>query len=265
MKLLSPVNLGSIELRNRVVMAPLTRMRSSERGVIGELAAEYYAQRASAGLIISEATQISLHGKGYPGTPGIYEETQVTAWQKVTNAVHQNGGKMVLQLWHVGRISHSSHHPEDGLPVAPSPISPSGKVFTASWGQEDYEVPRAIELSEIPALLGTYKRAAQLAKVAGFDGVEVHAANGYLLDQFLQDGSNRRTDQYGGSIDNRCRLLMEVLDAVVAVWGSSSVGVRLSPYGTFNDMSDSDPIALFTHLIGKLNDFNLAYLHLIEP
>lgn len=265
MKLLTPATLGKIQISNRVVMAPLTRMRSDESGVLSPLATEYYQQRASAGLIITEATQISPIGKGYPGTPGIHSAEQVTAWKKVTQAVHEKDGKIVLQLWHVGRISHTSHHPEDGLPVAPSAIAPSGKVYTAQWQLADYETPRAIEISEISTLIDTFKQAATFAKEAGFDGVEVHAANGYLLDQFLQDGSNQRTDAYGGSIENRCKLLFEVLNAVTQVWDSECVGVRISPYGTFNDMSDSDPVALFTYLIGQLNTLNLSYLHLIEP
>ncbi|MDE2056778.1 MAG: alkene reductase [Betaproteobacteria bacterium] len=265
MKLLTPVKLGSLELNNRVVMAPLTRMRSAAGDVPGPLAAEYYAQRASAGLIITEATQISPLGKGYPGTPGIYSEEQIQGWQKVTSAIHAKGGKVVMQLWHVGRISHTSHHPDEGLPVAPSAIAPSGQVFTAQWGQEPYETPRALTAEDIKTLIGQYRQAAENAKRAGFDGVEVHAANGYLLDQFLQNGTNKREDQYGGSIENRCRLLMEVLHEVIAVWGSDKVGVRLSPYGEFNDMSDSDPIALFNGVIDRINPLHLAYLHLIEP
>jgi N-ethylmaleimide reductase len=265
MKLLTSVQLGALTLKNRVVMAPLTRMRASEQDVPGELAAEYYSQRASAGLIISEATQISNLGKGYPATPGIYSEAQVKGWQKVTDAVHAKDGKMVCQLWHVGRISHSSLHPDEGLPVAPSAIAPSGKVYTASWTLADYETPRAMTLDEIPSLIADYVHAAQQAKAAGFDGVEVHGANGYLLDQFLHDGSNHRPDQYGGSFENRSRLLLEVLTAVIAVWGAERVGVRLSPYGTFNDMSDQDTLGLFTYLIKKLNSMGLAYLHLIEP
>ncbi|MDN3988738.1 alkene reductase [Zwartia vadi] len=265
MKLFTPLQLGALSLNNRVVMAPLTRMRASEGDVPGELAAEYYSQRASAGLIISEAAQISTLGKGYPGTPGIYSDAQVAGWKKVTDAVHGKGGKMVCQLWHVGRISHSSLHPIEGLPVAPSAIAPTGKVYTATWQLAEYETPRPLSLSEIPALIQDYVHAAQQAKAAGFDGVEVHGANGYLLDQFLHDGSNNRNDQYGGSIENRSRLLLEVLHAVINVWGADRVGVRLSPYGTFNDMSDHDTMGLFTHLIGQLNPLGLAYLHLIEP
>lgn len=265
MKLFTSLQLGALSLNNRVVMAPLTRMRASEGDVPGELAAEYYSQRASAGLIISEAAQISMLGKGYPGTPGIYSDAQVAGWKKVTDAVHAKGGKMVCQLWHVGRISHSSLHPTEGLPVAPSAIAPTGKVYTATWQLAEYETPRPLTLAEIPALIQEYVHAAQQAKAAGFDGVEVHGANGYLLDQFLHDGSNTRNDQYGGSVENRSRLLLEVLHAVINVWGSDRVGVRLSPYGTFNDMSDHDTMGLFTHLIGQLNPLGLAYLHLIEP
>ncbi len=265
MKLLTPEVLGKIQISNRVVMAPLTRMKADTEGVPSPLATEYYEQRASAGLIISEATQISPIGKGYPGTPGIHSPEQVLAWKKITEAVHAKHGKMVLQLWHVGRISHSSLHPVEGLPVAPSALKPSGKVYSAQWQLEDYETPRALDTNEMSGLIQSFVHAATLAKEAGFDGVEVHAANGYLLDQFLQDGSNQRTDEYGGSIENRCRLLMEVLEAVNTVWDSECVGVRISPYGTFNDMSDSDPVALFTYLIEKLNTLNLSYLHMIEP
>jgi len=265
MKLLTPVKLGALELKNRVIMAPLTRMRATEGDVPGELAAEYYGQRATAGLIISEATQISKLGKGYPATPGIYSDAQVSGWKKVTDAVHAKGGKMVCQLWHVGRISHSSLHPEEGMPVAPSAIAPKGKVYTSTWQLAEYETPRPLTLAEIPALIQEYVQAAKQAKAAGFDGVEVHGANGYLLDQFLHEGSNTREDQYGGSVENRCRLLLEVLQAVIPVWGADCVGVRLSPYGTFNDMSDRDTMGLFTHLIEQINPLGLSYLHLIEP
>ena len=265
MKLLSPIQLGALSLKNRVIMAPLTRMRATQGDVPGELAAQYYSQRASAGLIISEATQISNLGKGYPATPGIYSDAQVAGWKKVTEAVHAKDGKMVCQLWHVGRISHSSLHPSEGLPVAPSAIAPSGKVYTATWQLAEYETPRSLTLAEIPALIQDYVHAAQQAKAAGFDGVEVHGANGYLLDQFLHDGSNKRDDQYGGSVENRSRLLLEVLRAVIGVWGADRVGVRLSPYGTFNDMSDRDTLGLFTYLVEQLNSLGLSYLHLIEP
>ena len=257
---------GDLTLKNRVIMAPLTRMRSKQPGNIPyALNAEYYAQRASAGLIISEATLISQQGQGYPGTPGIHSSEQVAGWKLVTEAVHKKGGKIFLQLWHVGRISHSSHQPGNGLPVAPSAITPTGKVFTADWKQAPYETPRALETSELPGIVAAYKQAAENAKLAGFDGVEVHGANGYLLDQFLQDGSNKRTDNYGGSIENRARLLLEVVDAVTQVWNKHRVGVRLSPYGTFNDMSDSDPVALFTYVLKQLSARSIAYVHMIEP
>ncbi len=265
MKLFTPTQLGALSLKNRVVMAPLTRMRAAHEDIPGELAAEYYSQRASAGLIISEATQISNLGKGYPATPGIYSDAQVAGWKKVTDAVHAKGGKMVCQLWHVGRISHSSLHTEEGLPVAPSAIAPIGKVYTATWQLAEYETPRALGVEEISTLIADYVHAAKQAKLAGFDGVEVHGANGYLLDQFLHDGSNKRDDQYGGSVENRSRLLLEVLTAVVGVWGADRVGVRLSPYGTFNDMSDQDTLGLFTYLVQQLNPLGLSYLHLIEP
>ena len=258
--------LGDLTLANRVIMAPLTRMRSKQPGNIPyELNAAYYAQRASAGLIISEATQISQQGQGYPGTPGIHSLEQVEGWKKVTQAVHAKNGKIFLQLWHVGRISHSSHQPDGGAPVAPSAITPSGMVFTADWKQLPYETPRALETSEISGIVSDFKKGAEHAKAAGFDGVEVHGANGYLLDQFLQDGSNKRTDGYGGSIENRARLLLEIVDAVITVFGKGRVGVRLSPYGTFNDMHDSNPVALFTYVLEQLSTRGIAYAHVIEP
>jgi N-ethylmaleimide reductase len=260
-----PVRFGAIALPNRVVMAPLTRMRNGPEGVPGPLAATYYAQRASAGLIISEATCINPMAVGYPATPGIWSAAQVAAWRGVTDAVHRAGGRMVLQLWHVGRISHPSLLPGGAAPVAPSAVAAAGMAFTATWKQEPHPVPRALDSSELPALISDYVTAARHAREAGFDGVEVHGANGYLLDQFLQDGVNRRTDAYGGSIANRARLLEEVVDAVIGVWGADRVGVRLSPYGTFNDMRDSDPVALFSHVVRSLDRRNLAYLHLIEP
>lgn len=264
--LFEKTSFGSIELANRIVMAPLTRMRSSQPGnVPNALMAKYYAQRASAGLIISEATQVSQQGQGYPGTPGIHSPEQVEGWKLITNAVHQAGGKIVLQLWHVGRISHTSHQPSGALPVAPSAIKPEGGTFSADWQPVAFETPRALETSEIPAIIEDFRKGAINAKDAGFDGVEVHGANGYLLDQFLQDGSNQRTDTYGGSLENRARLLLEVVDAASSVWGSDRVGVRLSPYGTFNDMRDSDPVGLFTYVLEKLSQRKIAYVHLIEP
>ena len=261
----TPVNLGSIQLKNRLVMAPLTRMRAIDGEVPNPLTKTYYAQRASAGLIITEATQISPLGMGYPATPGIYSAPQTAAWKEIVEAVHVKGGSIVAQLWHVGRISHSSLHPEQGLPEAPSAIAASGQTYGADWQLHDYETPRAMSTEDIARLLKEFEFAAQNAKTAGFDGIEIHAANGYLLDQFLQDGTNQRTDQYGGSIENRIRLLDEVIETVSKVFPSDQIGVRLSPYGTFNDIEDSDPIALFTTLINKLNGYKLAYVHMIEP
>jgi len=261
----TPIKLGSIELKNRLVMAPLTRMRAIDGDVPNPLAKTYYAQRASAGLIISEATQISPIGKGYPATPGIYSPEQTAAWKEIVSAVHAKGGKMVAQLWHVGRISHSSLHPEQGMPEAPSAIAPTGQTYGADWKLHDYETPKAMTAEDIARLLKDFELAAANAKAAGFDGVEIHSANGYLLDQFLQDKTNHRTDGYGGSIENRMRLLGEVIESVAKVYPSDCIGVRLSPYGSFNDMADSDPIALFNAVIQKLNGYHLSYVHMIEP
>lgn len=262
--LLSPVKLGRYTLPNRIVMAPLTRNRAGEGNTPGSLNATYYEQRASAGLIVTEATQISPQGLGYPSTPGIHSPEQVTGWQLVTDAVHKRGGHIFLQLWHVGRISHPSLQPGGALPVAPSAIAPVGMAGTYT-GEQPFVTPRALETAEIPGIVEQYRQAAKNAIAAGFDGVEIHSANGYLLDQFLQDGSNQRTDEYGGSIENRARLLMEVTEAVTQVWGGDRVGVRLSPSGIFNSMSDSNPKALFTYVVDALNRFGLAYLHLVEP
>ena len=262
--LLSPVQVGRYELPNRIVMAPLTRNRAGKGNVPHELNATYYAQRASAGLIISEASQISPQGMGYPGTPGIHSVEQVEGWKLVTRAVHDRGGRIFLQLWHVGRISHPSLQPDGALPVAPSAIAPAGTASTYE-GPQPFVMPRALETDEIPGIVEDYRRAAQNALEAGFDGIEIHSANGYLLDQFLRDGSNKRTDQYGGSIENRARFLLEVMEAVTDVWGGDRVGVRLSPSGTFNDMSDSNPEALFSYVVRQLERYQLAYLHLVEP
>ena len=261
--LFSPAKLGSIVLKNRMVMAPLTRNRAGEGGVPHDLNVTYYAQRATAGLIVTEATPISDMAHGYPALPGIYNDTQVAGWKKITDAVHAKGGKIVLQLWHVGRISHPSLLPNGALPVAPSAIKPAGKAFTYK-GLVDYVEPRALDASELPAIVQDYVHATQCALEAGFDGVEIHAANGYLLDQFLRDGSNTRTDNYGGSLENRARLLMEVTKAVVAVAGADKTGLRLSPANPFNDMHDSNPQALFNYVTEQLNQFNLAYLHVVE-
>lgn len=262
--LFEPVKVGPLSLPNRIVMAPLTRSRALDDDVPGELAIEYYAQRASAGLIIAEATQISPQGKGYVFTPGIYSDAQVKAWRRITDAVHAKGGHMYLQLWHVGRISHPSIQPDGALPVAPSAIKPEGQAFTND-GFVPLVTPRALETAEIEGVVEQYRVAAQRAKLAGFDGIEIHAANGYLLDQFLRDKTNQRTDQYGGSIENRARLLLEVTDAVTNVWGGGErVGVRISPLSSFGDIADSNPEPLFTYVVRQLNAYKLVYLHVIE-
>ena len=261
--LFKPMQLGPLQLANRIVMAPLTRSRAKEDDIPGDLAAEYYVQRASAGLIIAEATQISPQGKGYILTPGIYSSEQVQAWKKITDAVHAANGKIFLQLWHVGRISHPSIQIDGALPVAPSAIKPEGQSYTDE-GFVPMVTPRALETSEMASIVEQYRTAAQNAKAAGFDGVEIHAANGYLLDQFLRDKTNQRTDAYGGSIENRARLLLEVTAAVVQVWGGDRVGIRISPLSTFGDISDSNPQPLFTYVVEQLNSFNLVYLHVIE-
>ena len=263
LNLFSPAKLGSINLSNRIVMAPLTRNRAGEAGVPQAINVTYYEQRATAGLIITEATPISEMAHGYPLLPGIYTDAQIAGWKKITDAVHAKGGKIVIQLWHVGRISHPSLLPNNALPVAPSAIKPAGQAFTYQ-GLVDYVEPRALDASELPGIVADYVHATKCALAAGFDGVEVHAANGYLLDQFLRDGSNKRTDNYGGSFENRARLLMEVTKAVVAVAGADKVGVRLSPVNPFNDMQDSNPQALFNYVTESLNQFGLAYIHAVE-
>ena len=262
--LFNPVKLGSIALKNRMVMAPLTRSRApKDTGVPQDLNVTYYAQRATAGLIVTEATPISAMGHGYILLPGIYTHAQVTGWKKVTEAVHAKGGKIVLQLWHVGRISHPSLLPDNALPVAPSAIKPAGQAYTYD-GLVDFVQPRALEASELPGIVQEYVHATKCALEAGFDGVEIHAANGYLLDQFLRDGSNKRTDNYGGSLENRARFLLEVTKAVTEAAGADRTGLRLSPVNPFNDMHDSDPQALFNYVADALNQFNLAYLHVVE-
>jgi N-ethylmaleimide reductase len=259
--LLEPTVLGAIELANRLVMAPLTRCRAGAGNVPTDLMVEYYRQRASAGLIISEATQIMPEGQGYPNTPGIYNEAQIAGWRKVTDAVHAAGGKMVLQLWHVGRVSHSSFQPHGALPVAPSAIAIPGEGRDAAFKKVPFETPRALDTAEIPAIVQAYELASHHAIAAGFDGVEIHAANGYLLDQFLRDGSNHRSDKYGGSIENRARFLMDVVDAVTAAVGADRVGLRISPLQPANGMSDSDPWATFSYVVRAVDAFKLAYLH----
>ena len=261
--LFQPTRLGPLALSNRIVMAPLTRSRTGSRGIPGPMNAEYYAQRASAGLIVAEATQISPQGQGYAYTPGIHDAAQVAGWKLVTDAVHHAGGHIVLQLWHVGRISHPSLQPGGGLPVAPSAIKPEGKAFTEA-GFQDFVTPRALETAEIAGIVEDYRRATVNAKAAGFDGVEIHAANGYLIDQFLKDKTNQRTDRYGGSIENRTRFLLEVTEAVVGAWSADRVGIRISPVSPANDIADSNPRAVFDHAVAQLNRFGLAYLHVVE-
>ena len=261
--LFTPLRLGAVEAPNRIVMAPLTRMRAGADRIPTALMAEYYVQRATAGLIVTEATAISRQGTGCPNTPGIYTGEHVDGWKRVTSGVHDAGGRIFLQLWHMGRISHPSFQPGCGLPVAPSAIAPrSGQVLTET-GLQPYVTPRALETEELPGVVLQYSNGAQRAKIAGFDGVEIHNANGYLLDQFLRDGTNRRTDGYGGSVRNRARLTLEVAEAVAKVWGADRVGIRFSPGGVFNDMHDSDPLATFSYVLRELNRFHLAYTHLI--
>ncbi|WP_045767835.1 alkene reductase [Xanthomonas albilineans] len=262
--LFTPVRLGAIALANRIVMAPLTRNRAEgEDRLPSALAAEYYGQRASAGLIVAEATQISPMGQGYKDTPGIYNDAQVAAWKPITDAVHRRDGKIVLQLWHVGRISHVSLLPGGAAPVAPSALRADAKTYTAD-GFTDVSTPRALRLDEIPGLIEDYRRAARNAIAAGFDGVEVHAANGYLIDQFLRDGSNHRDDAYGGSIENRTRLLLEVVQAVAQEIGGERTGVRLSPVTPANDAHDSNPQPLFERALERLDPLGLAFVHVIE-
>jgi N-ethylmaleimide reductase len=247
--LFTPFRLGPYELRNRLVMAPMTRSRAGEGNVPTPMMAEYYTQRAGAGLIITEGSQVSPQGQGYPDTPGIYTDAQVEGWRRITDAVHAKGGRIFLQLWHVGRISHPSLQPDGALPVAPSAIGAPGELFTGK-GMKPFVTPRALETDEIAGVVAQFGDAARRAYVAGFDGVELHGANGYLIDQFLRDGTNHRTDRYGGSVENRVRFLEEVVQAVVDVWGGARVGVRLSPLG---------------NAAHALNRFNLAYLHVSEP
>lgn len=244
-------------------MAPLTRSRAGEGDVPTPTVAEYYRQRATAGLIISEGSQISAQGKGYLGTPGIFTEAQIAGWKQVTNAVHAEGGFIFLQLWHVGRLSHSLVQPNGALPVAPSAIKADGEIFTYE-GLKSYETPRALELNEIPSVVADFRQAAENAKLAGFDGVEIHGANGYLIDQFLRDGTNTRTDAYGGSVENRARFMKEIVEAVITVFGADRVGVRLSPNFNIFSISDSNPRATFGHAADVLSRYGLAYLHVVE-
>ena len=267
--LFSPSQVGPYRLNHRVVMAPLTRMRAERPSLAPRpLNAEYYAQRATpGGLIIAEASPVMAGGFGNPGVPGIYSEAQIKGWRNVVDAVHAKGGFIFLQLWHVGRVSHSSFQPGGLLPVAPSavPIAAELKTMTADGKPASYETPRALEIAEVAGIVEAFRRAASNAMKAGFDGVEIHGANGYLIEQFLQSRSNLRTDQYGGSIENRARFLMEITQAVIGVWGANRVGVRLSPYGIANDSGEADPMPLYTHVVQALNPLGLAYLHFIEP
>ncbi len=261
--LFSPARFGTIDLANRIVMSSLTRNRAGAGNVPTALMAEYYRQRASAGLILTEATPICAEGHGYPRTPGIHTPEQVAGWKLVTDAVHGAGGKIALQLWHVGRISHPDLQPGGSLPVAPSAIRPAGQVFTGQ-AMKDYVTPRALELSEIPGVIERYAQAARQAMAAGFDGVEIHAGNGYLLDQFLRSSTNQRTDAYGGSKENRARLLLEVLQAVCKAIGADRVGLRLSPVTTFNDISDDNPQETFDFVVTELNSLKLAFLDVLQ-
>lgn len=256
--LFAPATLGDLTLRNRVIMAPLTRCRASAGRVPNALMAEYYQQRASAGLIISEATSVTPMGVGYPDTPGIWSVEQVEGWKLITDAVHQAGGLIFCQLWHVGRISDSSYLNGE-LPVAPSAIAAEGHVSLVR-PEKPYEVPRALATDEIPAIIAAYRLGAENAKRAGFDGVEIHGANGYLLDQFLQDSTNQRTDAYGGSVENRARLMLEVTDAVIAIWGANRVGMHLAPRCDAHTMGDSNPLATFTYVAQALGKRNIAFI-----
>ncbi|HWL18355.1 MAG TPA: alkene reductase [Bradyrhizobium sp.] len=267
--LFSPLKVGPYQLEHRLMMAPLTRMRAAKPSLAPRpLNADYYAQRTTpGGLIVAEASPVLATGFGNPGVPGIYSEPQIEGWRAVVDAVHAKGGVIFLQLWHVGRVSHSSFQPGGVLPVAPSAVAISAdyKTMTADGKAAAYETPRALETGEVAGIVEAFQQAARNAKAAGFDGVEIHGANGYLIEQFLQSRSNLRTDQYGGGIQNRVRFLIEVTQAVIEVWGADRVGVRLSPYGVANDSGEADPMPLYTHAIRSLNPLGLAYLHFIEP
>lgn len=265
--LFEPIAVGDMALPNRVLMAPLTRSRATQPGdVPNDMNVEYYRQRAGAGLIISEATQVSPQGKGYAFTPGIHSEAQIDGWRCVTDAVHEAGGQIILQLWHVGRISHPDLQPNGATPVAPSAIKPEGAetYISADSGMVPIPTPRALTLEEMPGIVEQFRQGAKNAKLAGFDGVEIHAANGYLLDQFLRSGSNHRDDAYGGSLDNRLRLPLEVVEAAVDVWGVGRVGVRVSPTGSFNGIEDADPVATFGAFACRLDAFGIAFIEVVE-
>ena len=262
--LFEPTRVGALVLANRIVMAPLTRNRAGAGLAPGPFAAEYYAQRASAGLIVAEATQVSAQAQGYADTPGCYTADQIAGWKKVTDAVHAKGGRIVLQLWHTGRVSHTSFQHGGAAPVGPSATRANTKTFVLGQGFIDVSTPRALDLAELPGIVADFVHAANSAIAAGFDGVEIHGAHGYLLDAFLRDGTNHRTDAYGGSIENRARLLLEVTTACVAAIGADRLGIRLSPVSTAGDSHDSNPQALFNHVVAALNPLGLAYVHVVE-
>src|SRR3979490_3374566 len=262
-KLFEPYKLGPLTLPNRLVMAPLTRNRAIAGMVPSPLAVEYYGQRASAGLLVTEASQVSQQGQGYQDTPGIYSKEQVAGWRRVTDRVHERGGRLFLQAWHVGRISHTSLQPNGGAPVAPSGIRAKGKTFVGGTFTEISE-PRALALEEIPGIIDSFRRGTANALEGGFDGVEIHGANGYLLDQFAKDGTNKRTDAYGGSIENRAKLMLEVSRVVAAEAGAGRTGIRISPVTPANDVSDSNPQPLFDYIVDQLNALKLTYIHVIE-
>jgi N-ethylmaleimide reductase len=268
--LFQPYRLGPFNLRHRVVMAPLTRSRARQPGnVPSSLAACYYAQRASAALIVSEATQVSMQGQGYAWTPGIHSREQVEAWHRVTKAAHEANGLIFNQLWHVGRISHPALRPDNMFPVAPSAVIPEGKAFIENERGEGELVPfvrpRTLTIEEMPYIVAQYQRAARNAQAADFDGVEIHAANGYLLDQFIETDTNRRTDAYGGPVENRARLLFEVSEALMPIWGPDRIGMRISPMGKLNDIHDDNPEATFGYVAERLSDYGFAYLHMVNP
>jgi N-ethylmaleimide reductase len=264
MKLFESTTLGTYRLPNRIVLAPMTRSRAGESRMPNALMAEYYAQRADAGLLITEATSISVQGLGWNDSPGIYTDEQAEAWQLTTKAVHRKGGRIFLQLWHCGRASHTSFHPELGLPVAPSAIKLHGEYIHTPIGKQDYETPRELTTEEVKQVVVDYQMAAKKALAAGFDGVEIHAANGYLIDEFLQSKTNQRADKYGGSKENRARFLLEIVAAIKQVWGSDKIGVRISPNGAFNDMGSHDYREQFLCVAQELATHELAYLHIMD-
>ncbi len=266
MRLFEPVTLGAVRLPSRIVMAPMTRNRAGPGNVPGPLTATYYAQRASAGLIVTESIQVSPEGQGYPTTPGLNDDAQQAGWAAVVEAVHAAGGRIAAQLVHAGRISHPVFQPDGGLPVAPSAIAPAGFAYGPDWRKIPFETPRALDAAGIAAVVDAYGAAAARARAAGFDAVEVHAGNGYLVDQFLRDGSNRRSDRWGGTAENRARILCDIAGAVVAGFGAADrVGVRFSPWNTYNDMTDSDPARTFPVAAGVLGGLGLAWVHVVEP